>query len=164
VSFARSVRGFSLIEVLIAALVVSCALVGFAHLIALGTKQTSSVQTSVSALSLAQSKLEALRALTWTFDAGGTRVSSPELGVSPVSSLFVDSSGHVDATDRFGQPVATSDIASAAYRRRWAVWPLDPANEDTLVLQVCVFGIGASSAARRLVPDACVSTIRTRKP
>jgi prepilin-type N-terminal cleavage/methylation domain-containing protein len=157
-------RGFSLIEVLVASLVVSSALVGFAHLIALGTKQTSSVQASVSALSLAQSKLEDLRALTWAFDGSGTRVSSPDLAVSPADSLFVDFPGHVDATDRFGQPVSTSDIASAAYRRRWAVWQLDPTNEDTLVLQVCVFGTGASSAARRLVPDACVSTIRTRKP
>jgi len=162
VFFARSVRGFSLIEVLIAALVVSCGLVGFAHLIALGTRQTSSVHTSASALSLAQSKLEGLRALTWTFDASGTRVSSPELAVSPASSLLMDSPGHVDATDRFGQPVSMSAV-SAVYRRRWAVWRLDPANEDTLVLQVCVFG-SSSSAVPGPLPDACVSTLRTRKP
>jgi prepilin-type N-terminal cleavage/methylation domain-containing protein len=159
----QSMRGFSLIEVLIAALVVSSAIAGFAHLIALAARQTSSTHTSVSALSLAQSKLEGLRALTWTYDASGTRVSSPELALSPATSLFVDSPGYVDAMDRFGQPVSAAP-QSAAFRRRWAVWRLDPAVADTLILQVCVFEIAVASSSRRRMPAACVSTVRTRKP
>lgn len=156
--FQSASRGFSLIEALIASLLVAGAVVGLTHLITAGAAQAFLSRRSSTALTLAQAKLEELRGLTWRFDAAGVRVSSPLLTTSPPRTLLQDHEGHVDRLDRFGAITAVDEAAH--YRRRWAIAPLDATDPDTLVLQVCVFAAGSSGAAA----DACVWTIRTRKP
>ena len=155
---AGSAAGFSLIEVLIATVLVCSAIAGLAHLGAIGVTQAADVQRGALALALAQSKLEELRASPWAFDATGARVSAPALLVSPADSLTEDASGFVDSFDRFGEPA--SPAAPAIYRRRWAISPFDPVDPDTLLLQICVVPGGSPD----LPADACVATIRTRHP
>jgi len=157
-----SCSGFSLLEALIATVLLASAVVGLAHLVTLGAAQTRSSRHASTALVMAQSRLEQLRALGWTYSADGTRISSPALAPSPARSLFEDRAGWVDYLDMFGVPV-TEASGTANYRRRWAVSRVSAAEEDTLQLQVCVFAFrrGRDPDA---IADACVSTIRTRKP
>jgi hypothetical protein len=151
-------RGFSLIEALIASLLIAIAVVGLAHLVTVGVAQAFTTRQSATSLTLAQSKLEELRGLTWRFDADGTRVSSPQLAAAPPSALSQDHDGYVEKLDRFGAPGPPDEAPH--YRRRWAIAPLDALDADTLVLQVCVSSIGAAGGPAVV----CVWTLRTRKP
>ena len=151
-------RGFSLIEALMASLLVAIAVVGLAHLLAIGVAQTFTTRQSATALTLAQAKLEQLRSLVWRFDADGSRVSSAHLALSPALTLFQDHDEYLEKLDRFGAPGPPDQAPH--YRRRWAITPLDPLDADTLVLQVCVSSIGVGGGAT----DACVWTLRTRTP
>lgn len=146
--------GFSLVEALVACFVAATAIVAFAHLVALAAEQTVSARRAAAARALAQSKIEELRAEAWTYDAAGVRVSSGALAASPDSTLTADTAGFVDRLDRFG---AAMEEGVPHYRRRWSVAPLDAADPDTLTLQACVL-------TTRDAPDACVWTLRTRRP
>lgn len=156
-----SARGFSLIEVLIATVLFASIAAGVSHLAARGVTQAGGARSSAVALALAQSKLEELRGSTWRYDAAGLRLGAPALAVSPAESLAQDAAGYADSLDRFGE-AAISD-GDSRYRRRWAITQPDPADEDTLALVVCVFP-STGRADQDLVPEACVSTIRTRQP
>jgi Tfp pilus assembly protein PilV len=156
---AHASEGFTLLEALIASLLLAGALATLAHVVGTGVVQTTSMRRTMAALVLAQSKLEELRALTWRFDADGSRASSNALVASPAGSLSADHAGWVETLDRFG--VASAARQPQMYRRRWSIaqWGPDP---DTLVLQVCVFESSDNAVAP--APQACVSTIRTRRP
>lgn len=151
-------RGFSLIEALIAALLVAVAIGGFVQLLTVGSTQVFRTRQSAMSLTLAQAKLEELRGLPWRFDSGGRRVSAAALAPSPPATLLHDQAGYVELLDRFGASGAGD--GQTHYRRRWAVAPIDAADPDTLVLQVCVFSHGRPDEAA----EACVWTLRTRKP
>lgn len=153
-------RGFTLVEALVAALIASTGLAGLAQLAAVATRQATAARRTATALALAQSQLEYLRAEAWTYDAAGAPVSSSVLSVSPASALTTDAPGFFDELDRFGAVVA--DGASAHYRRRWAVSAFEPGDPDTLLLRVCVFARGHDAGNARA--EACVWGIRTRKP
>jgi|SRR5687767_7804628 hypothetical protein len=157
-----SPSGFSLIEALIASVLVASALVGLAHLIVVGAQQALNSRRAASALTLAQSKLEHLRRVPWTYAPDGSRVSSTDLTESPALSLDEDAAGYVDYLDAFGEGVRPGSDAVPEYVRRWAILPLQPGSRDTLVLRVCVFTLVAGVPER--TPAACVSAIRTRKP
>jgi hypothetical protein len=151
-------RGFALVEALIAALIVATAVVGLAHLVTVSLAQALRARQSATALTVAQAKLEDLRGLAWHFDAGGVRVSSAELAFSPPTALTENLDGWLDRLDRFGAPGAPEE--DTHYWRRWAVLPADAADQDTLVLQVCVFTrVRPGDAA-----DACSWALRTRQP
>jgi len=151
-------RGFSLLEALIAALLVAIAVVGLSHLLTVGAAQAFRTRESAIALMLAQAKLEELRGLAWRFDLTGARVSSPQLETSPPLTLLQDHEQCFETLDRFAAPSGRDDAPH--YRRRWAVAPLDSADPDTVAVQVCVFSTGRPGAAA----EACVWTIRTRQP
>jgi hypothetical protein len=151
--------GFSLVEALIASFLIASAVVGLAHLVALAARQSLASRQAASALTIAQAKLEELRRAVWSYEASGGRVSSAMLSPSPPRSLHEDADGYVDFVDVSGNVVAPS-IELPQFARRWAVAPLDAANIDTLLLQVCVFN-GPPFDGR---PTACVAGIRTRQP
>ena len=151
--------GFTLLEALIATLLLAGALATLAHVVGTGVTQTTSMRRTMAALVLAQSKLEELRAVAWRFDADGSRVSGNALALSPAGSLTQDEGGWVETLDRFG---AASDARHPQiYRRRWSIAQRG-ADPDTLVLQVCVFESSDNAVAP--APEACVGAIRTRKP
>jgi len=151
-------RGFSLIEALVASLLVAIAVVGLAHLVTVGVAQAFMTRQSATALTLAQAKLEQLRGLEWRFDVKGARVGSAQLETSPPSALLEDHDGYVEALDRFGTLSPPGETPH--FRRRWAIAPLTAPDPDTLRLQVCVYSTGRPGAAA----DICVWTVRTRKP
>jgi hypothetical protein len=151
--------GFSLVEALIASLLIASAVVGLAHLVALAARQSLASRQAASALTIAQAKLEQLRRAAWTYDAAGLRVSSAMLLPSPPESLREDAGGYVDFADGFGR-VVTPPVEIAHFARRWAIATLDESDVDTLLLQVCVFAGPPFDG----VPTACVAGIRTRQP
>ena len=157
---AHTARGFTLVEALLASVLVSGALVTLAHIVSTGVSQTSALRRTLASATLAQSKLEELRALTWRFAIDGARISSAALGPSPLDSLTTDAAGWVEALDRFGAPAARD--RPETYRRRWSIAALSPLDTDTLVLRVCVFPSGNAAAAA--AADACVAALLTRKP
>lgn len=135
----RSSAGFTLVEALVAAILVATAAVVLAQLVALGATQSAHNRGALEALVVAQSKLEQLRAATWS-----TSVVSADL--TPGGSLVSDAPGYADRPPMFV--------------RRWTVRLRDPADATVVVLTVCVFLATQIDAA----PEACVSTIRTRRP
>ena len=153
------IDGFTLIEVLVATTLVCTAVAGLAQLGLLAMAQSLAVQRQAAAFWLAQSKLEELRAKPWTFDSAGLALSDPALSLSPPDALASETAGFVDYFDRFGDAVPP---ALSTYQRRWAITLVDPLDADTLWLQSCVLTRAPASAGRS-TPDACVSTIRTRR-
>jgi prepilin-type N-terminal cleavage/methylation domain-containing protein len=164
-----SQRGFSLLEVLIAAAVVAVAVATLAQLVVLATAANARAKTTTMATVLAAQKIEQLRSLEWNFDRLEGPVSDPRLTASPSDSLRRNISGFCDFLDRNGESLGDrpDPPADAVYLRRWSIEPLpaDPAN--VLVLQVLVTqrftrGIG-EQADRRLPDEARIVSIKSRK-
>src|SRR5687767_15654623 len=80
-----SAAGFSLVEVLIATMLLATALVMLAQLFALSTQSNIGARNTTYTAVLAQQKLEELRSLTWGFDTQGLPISdtSSNTAVSP---------------------------------------------------------------------------------
>ncbi len=100
-------EGFTIIEVMIAALVILLALgvvitsaVGFRDLA--GTDQTKAAATKV-----AQQELERLRAIGWeALEMNGTPVASGSSANDPLSSVYLSGTNYRPATDAQSQPLA----------------------------------------------------------
>lgn len=152
---ARNIRGFSLVEALIASLLAATAIVMLVQLAATGARQAAGARRAGAARALAQSKLEELRSLTFAYDAGGAPVGSPRLALSPDAALVEDHAGFVETLNRDGGLAWAGETPH--FTRRWAIRPFE-GDRNTLVLQVCVY------PPREPFPDACVWTIRTRMP
>lgn len=154
--------GFSVIEVLVAAALVASTLVGLAHLIAVGAQRSLASRHSAGALTAALSKLEELRAVSWTYAADGGRISSNALAPSPSDSLDRDAAGYVDYLDAFGELVPPSGgDAAPDFVRRWSIAPLAVGDLDTLVLRVCVSSSPGVQFAS-VLPEVCLASVRTR--
>lgn len=151
-----SVRGFTLLETLVATGILVTALAGVAQLFVLGSQLTRHAGTSGAALLAAQNKLELLRAQAFTYDPSGIVVTDPGLEPSPPDSLQEDLDPYVDWLDVNGELTGNAD--DAVVSRRWRVTSLGATTPDAIAIEVCVsrFGVGT--------PDACLSTIRTRQP
>jgi prepilin-type N-terminal cleavage/methylation domain-containing protein len=174
-SSSRSASGFSLIEVLVATMLLALALVTLAQLFALSTRSNMGARDTTFTAVLAQQKLEELRGLTWGYDTIGLPVSdissntavSPEtttggtgLAPSPPGTLGANTNGYVDYIDRFGAKLGggASAPANTVYVRRWSVEPLPSNPNNTLILQVLVFRNRDRGSA-----DDGAGTVKTRK-
>ena len=155
----RSVRGFTLVETLVATGILITALAGIAQLFVLGAQLTRQAGASAAALRAAEDKLESLRSQALTYDEGGTPVTSVALAPAPANSLSENIAPYFDWVDRDGQEQA--DAGGAVWLRRWRVTVLDAGQPDAIALEVCVFR-NANRDQRQA--DACLSTIRTRQP
>ena len=184
-SSASGESGFSLIEVLIATLILAIALVSLAQLFALSTKSNMGARNTTYTAVLAQQKLEELRSLTWGFDTLGLPISdtasntavSPEtpgggtgLAPSPAGSLGANTDGYVDYVGQFGTKLGggATPPAGTVYVRRWSVEPLPSNPNNTLILQVLVFrnrdrGAANNGAGTVLTEEARLVTVKTRK-
>lgn len=128
----RTERGFSLIEVLVAAAILAVGLLSLAQLLAMTVSANAAAGRTTDATVLAAQKLEDLRAEPW-------------------SVLEANIGEFADSLDRSGGSIDAS--SAAAFRRRWFVepWFGDPAH--TLVIRVIV------TTARE---EAATVTVRTR--
>ena len=182
--------GFTLVEVLVALVMVTCAALGLAGLVTVAARAAQAARSLTSCTTLAVQKMEQLKALTWSF--AGVDVASPRMsdtttdlsyepptgsgrGVasSPAGALDANTAGYVDFLDGDGRWVGTgvTPPASAVFIRRWSIEPLPGDLDDTLMLQVLVTrvvverGVTMGPGERRLPlsGDALLSTISTRR-
>src|SRR5437773_10783388 len=79
--------GFSLVEVIVATLVLSVGLIAVAQLFAISTKGNTAARANTFTVILAEQKMEQLRALTWGFDTVGLPVSDFSTDTSNAGTL-----------------------------------------------------------------------------
>lgn len=135
------------------------ALAGVAQLLAVSVRLAREPGTRGAAVAVAQAKIERLRARTFGFTPGDERVTDEALLPSPPGSLARDVAGYADAIDHDGREVVSGG-EGAAWARRWAIGAIDPASEDAISIEVCVFRVDSRAPAA----EVCVSTLRTRQP
>lgn len=185
-SSSKSEAGFSLIETMVATLLLATALVSTAQLMVVATRANVASQRSTYSATLAQEKMEQLRGLAWGFDDLGLPVNdftsnisvdppAPNGGVglspSPGDSLATNTVGYVDYLDRDGNSLGGGGAAPAntVYVRRWSVEPLPTNPNNTLILQVMVFNLrdradnGNGPVLDRVQDEARLISVKTRK-
>lgn len=180
--------GFTIIEVLIAMLLIATMALGVATLFALSIKATHAARNQTSTATLAAQKMEQLRSLTWGFDDSGQNLpvsdtttnlakTPPDgtgegLNPSPTDTLETNVVGYVDYLDNRGNWVGTGTTppAAAVYIRRWKIEPLPTNPNNTIVLQVLVTTVRREQSLnspptprRRYADDALIASVRTRK-
>jgi prepilin-type N-terminal cleavage/methylation domain-containing protein len=183
-------QGFTLVEVLVAMVIVTCGALGVAELVTVAVRAAQAAKSLTSCTTLAVQKMEQLRALTWSFADGD--VDSPPvsdfatdlsyepptrggrgLSASPAGTLERNIPGYVDFLDAEGRWVGTGATppAAAMFIRRWSVEPLPAAPDDTLMLHVLVTrvmvdrGVTTEAGDRRLplLGDALLASVSTRR-
>ena len=151
-------KGFSLVEVLVAMALVASTAIGLAELFVVSSQVTHAARISSVATLAAESKRAELRARPWAY-VGSAVLSDDGLAVSPSTALTVSVAGFVDYVDVSGLPIAYAlqPSSNSVYVRRWSIQPLpaDPAN--TLVLQVV-----AAPVTRPLSRDVHLVSILAR--
>jgi prepilin-type N-terminal cleavage/methylation domain-containing protein len=180
-------RGFSLLEVMIAAAIMVAGAASLAQLFVMSTRTNVNAKSTSMATLLAKQKVEQLRALQWGFDALGlpindtttntaavpeTAVGGTGLSPSPAGTLNQNVVGWVDYLDPYGVSLggATTTVpAHGIYIRRWSVEPLPTNPNNTLILQVLVTVVGnrnavdTTTSVSRNNSEARMITVKTRK-
>ncbi|MGE5198509.1 MAG: type IV pilus modification PilV family protein [Rhodospirillaceae bacterium] len=169
--------GFSLVEVLVAAVILMTGLIAVAQMFVASTNQNMASRRVTTTAVLAQQKIEQLRALAWGFDEFGLPVSdfSSNIAVTPPTSsggvglqasppntLTSSTAGYVDYLDAYGEWVGTGNTPppNAIYVRRWSIEPLPTNPNNTLVFQVLVGRISPSGPPNDLGRQV---SLKTRK-
>jgi prepilin-type N-terminal cleavage/methylation domain-containing protein len=179
-------KGFTLLEVLVALVLVTITAAGVAGLFSIAIRDARAARDQTMTALLAVAKMEELRGLTWSFDVStgaalsdlttnlsrsppdgsGTGLSSSGSGV-----LERPTAGFVDYLDAGGRWVGNglAPPPEATYVRRWQVEP-QPAEPDSLVLRVLVTTVmrdsapvPAGQARTRRLEDTLLVSVRTRK-
>ena len=182
----RSESGFSLIETMVATMLLAGALVTTAQLMVIAVRSNAAAHRQTVTATLAHEKMEQLRGLAWGFDELGLPVNdfTSDLTVdpavanggvglqpSPGDALASNMTGYVDYLDRYGASLGggTTPPANTVYVRRWSVEPLPTNPNNTLILQVLVFKLNdrannATGTVQNRVPDeARLVSVKTRK-
>ena len=154
-------RGFTLIETLIATMLLVTALAGLAELFALSVRSARESGRSAAALRAAQAKLESLRALHFGYDALGATATDAGLDPSPLTSLTNNTDRYADWVDTSGRALATEH--GAAMVRRWRIMSIAAGDPEAIAIDVCVYPVPAAGRAPHEA-DACLATIRVRQP
>jgi len=182
----RSEAGFSLIETMVATMLLATALASTAQLMVLSTRANQNAQRATFSATLAMEKMEQLRGLSWGFDDLGLPINDyatnlavdpphPTSGVgltpSPGDSLASNMPGYVDYLDRDGKAVGSGAVppATTTYVRRWSIEPLPTNPNNTLILQVVSFNLrarantGTGAVLDRVRDEARLVSVKTRK-
>lgn len=155
-----SLRGFTLVETLVATCILVTAIAGLAQLFVLSSQIARQAGVAGAALVAAQDKLEVLRGRAFAYDSVGTSVTDAALRLSPSNTLVGDVAPYVDWLDSSGS--ARPNAESAVLVRRWRISPVDAGTPDAIAIEVCVYRLDDNVGPRWA--DACLSTIRTRQP
>jgi prepilin-type N-terminal cleavage/methylation domain-containing protein len=182
----RRARGFTLIEVVIAISLLAGGVLAATSLVLAAARAGAAAQRISLAQLAARDKLEQLRALAFTSDAGLVPVTDwsadltvtpplPEggvgLGLSPGDTIAANVAGYCDFLDADGRWLGrgTRAPAGAAWVRRWAVTAV-AGLPDTLALRVIVVPVrwpdataAADLAAARGVNGASLIALRSRR-
>jgi type II secretory pathway pseudopilin PulG len=184
----RGDAGFSLVETLVAIILLTTALVSTAQLFVIATRANMAAQKTTFAATLAHEKMEQLRGLAWGFDDLGLPISDfstdltteppvpnggAGLAPSPGNSLSSNVDGYVDYVDRFGTTIGggMAPPDGTVYVRRWSIEPLPTNPNNTLILQVLTFslrdrddaGAGGGALLDRRQDEARLVSVKTRK-
>ncbi len=156
--------GFTLLETVVATGILITALAGVAQLLALGVRSTRDAGSQSAALIAAQGKLEALRALAFSYDAAGSPVTAAEFDVRNNGSLDDDTPGAVDYVDADGAVLDEDHQGHGAmFTRRWRITRLDTFVPEAIAIEVCVFHWPADGVAAA-ASEVCLATVRARQP
>ena len=156
--------GFTLIETVVATAILVTALAGIAQLLVLSVRSTRDAGSQSAALIAAHDKLEALRALAFSYAADGSPVTASEFGVRDSGSLDDDTPGAADHVDADGAVLDEDhDDQGAVFTRRWRITPLDAFVPEAIVIEVCVFHWPADGVAAA-ASEVCLATVRARQP
>ena len=140
--------GFTLLEVMVALLLLTGAFLVVARLLAVAGRASDRSRATALGAVLAAQKMEQLRARSWAFDVDGTTLDG--LSLSPPGALSADVAGFVDCFDDAGTAVSGGPPlpAGAAFVRRWSVErDAGIAPPPALVLRVVVLYRGPAGAA-----------------
>lgn len=170
--------GISLVETLVAALLVTIAVLTLAQLLSLATRSTITSRAMTLGVILAEQKLEQLRALAWGLDGSGAPVSDfssdtasgvpptsdgTGLQMSPAGTLQRDTPGFVDYLDAMGVVIGASGASvppDTVFTRRWSIEPLAAAANQSVLIQVLVT---PSRGSARGPSDVRLAFVKTRK-
>jgi len=146
----RTDRGFTIVEVLIALVLISVMAAGVASLVVMSARSSRDARTRATATLMAAQKMEQLRG-----DADG-------LAWSPADAADRTAPGYVDYLDATGSFVGTGAHAppAAAYVRRWSVRPAVVTWCDCVVFTVAVAAVVRPAPWR----DARLVSLRARTP
>jgi type II secretory pathway pseudopilin PulG len=164
----RRAAGFSLLEALIATLILTVAVGTVAQLFVVATAANRGARVTTMAAMFASEKLEELRSVEW---------GAPGLDASPAGALAQNTPGDCDFLDGRGHlvdpgasdPGATVPPENAVFTRRWAIAPLPSDPTGAVVLQVLVTTLRDRGRAdltpdvMRLPDEARFVTVKTRK-
>ena len=147
-------RGFTLVEVLVAMLILVSGAMAAAGLFHIAASSTRAALIETQTAVLAAAKMEQLLSLVWGYDEAGAPASDLDtdlsvepvagggggLRSSPVDTLDRNCPSYVDYLDARGRWVGTGAVppAQAVYLRRWNIQPLAGFPADALVLRVRV--------------------------
>lgn len=137
--------GFTLVEMMIALLLLGIGLLGLAQVLVGSLKANFALNTVNVGGSLAQQKLEQMRAVSFT---------SPQLVVG--GSLDGNLPGYFDQLDSRGQPPTAS--SPAFYHRRWQIADTSASLKTITVRVVALSGLGGTP------PTVTYSTVRSAVP
>jgi Tfp pilus assembly protein PilV len=134
----RANNGSSLIEVLVATLVLVTGVLGIAQLFLIAAATNAAARDATIVATLAAQKIEQLR-----------------------STDPAEATGLVDHVDRWGQVVGTAESppANAVYTRRWSIEPL---SADTVVIRVRVGRSDRTGSSGAMAGETRVLTVTPR--
>jgi len=137
--YSQGMRGFSLLEVLVATTIVAVGVSALAQLAGIATHTNRHARQFTMAAVLAQKKMEELLA-----EEAGT------LTPSPAGALGHNVDGFADFIDAAGQPIGAGAVTppGSAYLRRWSIDPLPDSRSGAWILQVLVTDVHGRSVAR----------------
>jgi len=178
----RSTRGFSLVEALIAAGLVSTVIVSLGRLVIVATTANRTARAATLATLIAVEKVEQLHGLLWAVDPSGVSIADtvsdlammPDqpggggLSLSPSGALQQNVNGFCDFFDSDGRALGGGPAPPPGtyYVRRWSIEPLEASPDRTLLLRVLVTewrGQLPQSSGARLPGDVRFVSIKTRK-
>lgn len=184
----RHPRGFSLLEAVVATMVLTLTILSVSRLLLLSMQANQSATALTVATLLADQKMEQLRSMAWNIDQSGLPVTDastdvttlPEratggsgLSPSPPGSLQQNTSGYCDFVDGQGVSLGggSAPPVGTAFIRRWSIEPLALHPDAVLVVQVLVVprssvgtdALSSGGSVRRVVNEVRLVTVRTRK-